>query len=323
MNSNMSAICLGAAQYGSQVSEKEGWRLLDRYHELGGNFIDTAHVYGAWDKSGVNGGAGNSELVIGRWLRSNNHRDQVYVGTKGGHPDFDTNASRLTQPDLMRELNESLDRLQTDYVDLYWLHRDEQSLPVSEILGWLEGPLRDGRIKAIGVSNWRLDRLAEAQSIHGPLEKPILSASQIAGSLAVSNWSRREGPFGEEIAFDDEAYTFHQSTQLPLVAYSAQAGGVFASKYDAVSIISRDFPRRALKDRYGNAYTVGRRNVARQLANAKGCSTNQIALAYLLDMPFPVYPIIGPGSIAQLADSMGAVDVSLSPAEYAALHEAI
>lgn len=308
MHPTISHICLGTAQYGSQLSAAESWKLLDRYVELGGNFIDTAHVYGAWDKSGVNGGVGNSEAVIGDWLHTNGNRTDMFIGTKGGHPDFDTKEARLTEADVLRELDESLSRLQTNYVDLYWLHRDDRAIPVTEILGWLESPLTEGRIRAIGVSNWRTDRLAEATSTTA---SPHIAASQIAWSFAVSNWSRRDGPYGEEIAHDAEVQEFHQATQMPLVAYSSQAGGFFAAKYDDTSILADDFPKPGMRDRYGNEESVRRRSLARQFAQEKGCTTNQIALAYLLHQPFPVYPIVGPRSVAQLDDAMGAADVEL------------
>ena len=92
MDDNLNPICLGTAMYGSQLDEKASCVLLDHFVELGGNFIDTAHVYGAWDTAGVNGGYGNSEAVIGRWLKTHNNRSSVYIGTKGGHPDFDNNS---------------------------------------------------------------------------------------------------------------------------------------------------------------------------------------------------------------------------------------
>ncbi len=317
MQPTMSRICLGTAQYGSQLSAQESWQLLDRYTELGGNFVDTAHVYGAWDKSGVNGGAGNSEAVIGEWFQTNNNRADVFVGTKGGHPNFDTKEPRLTRSDVLRELDESLTRLQTDYIDLYWLHRDDRSVPVDELLGWLEAPLKDGRIKAIGVSNWRTDRLAEGASAN---RSPKIAASQIAWSMAVSNWSHRDGPYGEEIACDSEVSSLHKTMQLPLVAYSSQAGGFFASKYDDIPILSDNFPKPGMQDRYGNDESTRRREVACQLGQEKGCSTNQIALAYLLHQPFPVYPIVGPRSVAQLDDAMQAISVTLTTSEFDSLH---
>src|SRR5690606_14668173 len=112
-------------------------------------------IYGAWDKRGAAGGCGNSEAVIGRWIRSRNCRASIVLGAKGGHPDFDTGASCLSQRALLRQLDESLARLQTDYVDLYWLHRDDPSIPAAEILGWLQEPVTSGRIRALGCSHWR------------------------------------------------------------------------------------------------------------------------------------------------------------------------
>src|SRR5690606_30135239 len=97
-----SMICLGCADYGSRIGEPDAFALLDAFVECGGNFLDTAHIYGAWDKRGAAGGYGNSELVIGRWIRSRGCRASLVLGTKGGHPDFDTGESRLSERALLR-----------------------------------------------------------------------------------------------------------------------------------------------------------------------------------------------------------------------------
>ncbi|MCF3649123.1 aldo/keto reductase [Synoicihabitans lomoniglobus] len=98
----VSALCLGAGPFGSQLPAARAYDLLDAFVNVGGNFIDTAHIYGAWAPQGENGGCGNSEVTVGRWLRQNGHRDRMIVATKGGHPDFATGETRLTREGLRR-----------------------------------------------------------------------------------------------------------------------------------------------------------------------------------------------------------------------------
>lgn len=314
----VSAICLGTGQYGSELDQESSFQLLDRFTELGGNFIDTAHVYGAWNKNGTNGGAGNSEVVIGRWLKQTDLRKQVVIGTKGGHPDFDTKESGMTRPILLRQLQESLDRLQTDFIDIYWLHRDERSIPVSEIFQWLEIPLRNGTIRTLGFSNWRTDRLAEAAQI--AKQSGLQVMSQISWSLAQSHFTAKTQPYGEQISMDQKTWTFHKETRLPVAAYNSQAEGFFSEKYDHLDFSAADFPRPALAEKYGRHSNLKRRNAAKELANLKGCTTNQIALAWLLHQPFPTVAIAGARTPEQLQDSIGAASVTLTNKDLHRLH---
>ena len=315
----VSALCLGTAQYGSQMDEAASFALLDRFAERGGTFLDSAHIYGAWAPAGANGGCGNSEVVIGRWMRARRCRRGMVVATKGGHPDFRTGASRLTREGVTRHLQESLVHLDTDYIDLYWLHRDDRAIPVAEILGWIEGPFRQGLIRAVGCSHWRTDRLREAMQCAAATGLPHIIGSQIAWSLAQAGVSRVDGPFGEQLAMDAETWAFHRDSGLAVAAYNAQAGGFFAARYDDLDFASPDFPKPGLWKKYGGATNLRRRRAARALARRNGCSANQVAVAYLLHQPFPTYALVGPRTLEQLDDSMGAADVALSAAEAAGL----
>jgi aryl-alcohol dehydrogenase-like predicted oxidoreductase len=310
-----SSICLGTANFGSQTPVDLAFALLDRFVELGGNFLDTAHIYGAWDKNGVNGGVGNSERVIGQWMRARNCRDGVVVGTKGGHPDFETGESGLTRETVLRHLEESLDHLQTDHVDIYWLHRDDRNIPVAEILEWLREPVEAGIIRALGCSHWRADRLAEAVAIAEKKGLPRVQASQIAWSLAQVARTITGGKYGEQLAMDEATWRFHRETGLPLAAYNSQAAGFFAAKYDGLDMSAADFPKPMLARKYAGETNKRRREQARQIAKEKGRSANQIAVAWLLAQPFPVTAIVGPRDIPQLEDSMPAADIALSPEE--------
>src|SRR5215212_2523559 len=126
----VSPICMGSTDFGSTITTTDVYRLLDAFLSDGGNFIDTAHVYSNWRP----GPTSISEKTIGQWVRANGLREQIVLGTKGAHPDLSTmGIARLARADIVRDLDESLDHLQTDYIDLYWLHRDDPERPVGEI----------------------------------------------------------------------------------------------------------------------------------------------------------------------------------------------
>ena len=145
-----SVVCLGVPMHGTEIRQDESFRLLDLFFELGGTFFDTAHVYASWLPTGT----GASERALGNWIVSRGLRDKVVIGTKGAHPPLANMAQHRVSPtDIGSDINDSLERLQTSVIDLYWLHRDAPDVPVSEILGALNDEIGKGRIRAIGASN--------------------------------------------------------------------------------------------------------------------------------------------------------------------------
>jgi aryl-alcohol dehydrogenase-like predicted oxidoreductase len=130
-NLSPSVICLGTAQIGSVIPEADAFRLLDTYYGLGGTFLDTAQVYADW----LPGERSASEKTIGRWLKARGLRNHTVVSTKGGHPDLHAmEIPRLSPEHIVFDVERSLLNLQTDRIDLYWLHRDDPNRPVSEML---------------------------------------------------------------------------------------------------------------------------------------------------------------------------------------------
>lgn len=141
-NLNTSVICLGTASLGSLIEENASFSLLDEFVDLGGNFIDTAHVYANWlpiEKS-------ISEKTVGKWLKQRHIRDKIILGTKGAHPNLSTmHIPRLSREEIVKDLYESLQYLQTDYIDLYWLQRDGVNRLVEDILETLNEQVRSGK----------------------------------------------------------------------------------------------------------------------------------------------------------------------------------
>lgn len=297
----LSVLCLGTGSYGSAYSRDQSFALLDAFAEAGGSFVDTAHVYADW----LPGGAGASEQTVGAWLRERGMRGQFAVGTKGGHPRLETmEVSRLRPEDLAHDLGESLERMGTDHVDLYWLHRDDPDVPVGEILDALNEHVRAGRIRALGASNWRPERLkasADYAAAHGGSG---FVAGQIGWSLAVPN-TQSNRP-SDMLFMDPQALEFYHTSGLTVFPFSPQAGGFFAHPYDPAD------PKYAL---YHNAASRGRWDRVQRLARDRAVPPNALALAYLLTHPCGGAAIIGPRTTEQLRESAAALSIGLSDGE--------
>jgi aryl-alcohol dehydrogenase-like predicted oxidoreductase len=312
----LSVIYLGTGNYGSEISPSDSFRLLDRFAELGGTFLDTAHVYGAWDASGYNGGYGNSEKVIGEWLEKTGMQDKIAIGTKGAHPDLDTGVCRMNSTDINAHISESLQRLKTDSIDIYWVHTDEPSIPAGEILGMLAEHGAAGRLKAVGCSNWSIQRQQEASEAASALGLPGFVASQVGWSLARASDSVYRPGHVNMRYMDSAMLQYHAKAGIPVAGYSGQACGFFAEKYDGLDFDSPDFPNPVLSTRYGNELSYNRRKAAVELADKKGYSANQVALAWMIHHPFPAFPIAAPNSLKQMDDTMKAGEIELTDKEF-------
>lgn len=309
-----SRIVLGSVYFGSEISEARSFAVMDAFAEAGGNFLDTAHVYAAWLEHGI----GASERAVGRWIRARGNREQIVLATKGAHSPLEAEqkVGRCAKADLEGDLEESLDRLGVDCVDLYWLHLDEPTRPAGEIIESLAGIQASGRIRAYGASNWSTERIQAANQYAREHGLPPFCASQPWFSLgAVAGGSGAQAPASET---DDALRQWHVATGLPMIPYSSQANGYFGAENGAWARDGFDGPpnRAASFDS-----PVNRRRLLRavELARVKGCTANQIALAYLLNQPFPVFPIIGTGSPDHAREALGAVGVTLTAAESAFL----
>jgi aryl-alcohol dehydrogenase-like predicted oxidoreductase len=299
-----SRICLGTAEFGTGINRDDSFALMDAFLEAGGNFLDSAHIYADW----LSETKGMSERTIGEWMSSRGCRDRVIVGTKGGHGNVPFVAPRLAPQQIHEDLTESLRRLQIDHIDLYWLHRDDTSIPVEQILDTLETERRAGLIRWYAASNWTTSRLREAAR-HAQLRGiPGMVASQIRWSLATIDRESVEDK--SMLDMDDESWGFHRETDLSVVPYSPQAAGFFSGKY---SLDRSESGRPEVRKCYGSQANWNRLERAHKLARELQCTANQIALAYLVSQPFPVFPITGCRSLEQVSDSCTAATIHLTP----------
>lgn len=294
-----SVVCLG----GSIVEETpELMDCLDEYAALGGNCFDTANVYGRERPEGDNA----AERILGDWMRAKgpSFRDKLILATKGGHPPLeDMGKSRLSRGEVAQDLEQSLRALQVDTVDLYWLHRDDRTTPVGEILSYLGDFVRQGKIRYFGASNWRADRLREAEEyaqLHG-----------VCGFVANQpSWScaRVSQTYLDEkrlAAMDDEMFLFHGHTGLTVMPYSPNARGYLVKQSAGLPMSDK------VRAMYDDPQNRARAELLGAVAAEKNCSVTALALAYLMAQPFPVIPIIGFSSLRQMRDSLSSVDVVL------------
>jgi aryl-alcohol dehydrogenase-like predicted oxidoreductase len=307
-----SALCLGTNMMGSVQDEKTSFVLLDAFLDAGGTFLDTAKVYADW----LPGERSVSEKTLGKWLHARGTRDRVVLATKGAHPDLNAmHIGRLGRTDIVADVEASLRHLQTNVIDLYWLHRDDNTRPVYEIVQTLEDLVRAGKIRYYGCSNWRAPRIAEAQALARDQGWAGFVADQMMWSLAAVDPATLPDP--TMVAMDQALKEYHLATGLAAVPYSAQANGYFQK-------LASGEGRRVSKGQegiYGSRTNTARLARVRQLAVESGLSITGIVLGYLLAQPFPTFPIFGSRTLAQLNDVLGAADVILTQAQIAFLEQ--
>ena len=214
-----SRLVLGTDSFGTLVSEPDAFALMDRYVEAGGNVIDTASVYADW----LGLGKSISEKTIGKWLKARNNRSQVILATKGGHYDLDTQAPRLDYHSVREDFENSLRNLQTDHIDIYYLHKDDESQSPESLMDMLQEAAPAQQARYLGVSNWSYDRIRRANAYAREKGLRPIIASQIQHSIASANIDQ----FGIT-AMDAASYRQYAQDELSIFAYSSQAKGFFA-----------------------------------------------------------------------------------------------
>ena len=310
-----SIIVLGTDYFGSTVSRKDSMQLMDCYLETGGNVLDTAESYACF----VPGGDHQSETVIGEWLRDRRTRDRVIISTKGAHPRFATmHIPRMSKAEIQSDLDSSLQRLGIECVDIYWLHRDAPGYPVEEILQSLESFRQAGKIRYAGFSNWTQTRAEEARQAAQRRGIQGFLARQNMWSLAKPDLSQTDPTW---VCIDDSYAQWHVKNGLSAFPFITQAGGYFRRvELGTLEQLPKDNRIRRMFDHQENRERFQR---VLQIRRRKGLSLGQIVLAYLTNQPFPVFPLIGPKTLADLRESMRNAGAKLSQEDLAYLEKGV
>lgn len=305
----VSSFCLGTAEFGASISKEEAFRQMDFFQERGGNFIDTAHVYNDW----VAGERARSEKVIGAWMRERRNREHVFISTKGGHPLLETmHLSRAVPVEIKKDLEESLQSLKTDTIDLYFLHRDNESLPVSELLGVLENARREGKIRYYGCSNWKLPRIKEAVRVAAENGFEGFVCNQVMWSLATINKEKLSD--STLVIMDKETLQFQQEAKMNIMAYTSMAKGYFAKRLSGKVVTE---PNASI---YGNAINDSLSQYLKKLSD-EGLSPMAVSMGYLMKQKVPTVPIISFRDEKQLNEAIEASFVTLDDEKMEILEE--
>jgi len=294
-------ICLGANVFGWTVDEAHAPAVLDAYMESGGNFIDTANVYSG----------GQSETIIGRWMKARGNRSKVVlvtkVGMKAGPEPEDQGLSR---GHISKSIEASLSRLQTDYIDLYLAHRDDPDVPLDETLEAFTGLVEQGKVRNIGASNYTADRLAAA-----------LQTSDSQGyARYVCLQPRYNLVTRGDYEGDLEGLCMHEG--LGVITYSSLASGFLSGKYRQGEELPQSARATNVQTRYMDDHGFAVLDALERVAKARGATNTQVALAWILARPSVTAPIASGSSPEQVRELMGAADIRLTPEEVAALDAA-
>lgn len=301
----VSDMCLGTMMFGTTVDEKSALSVLDRFFEYGGNFIDTSNNYAHWAGTGD-----ESETLLGKWLAGHKaERDKLVIATKVGY-DRHGLCKGLHRGNIEYWIDESLRKLGTDYIDLYYAHVDDFSTPLEETMDTMNDLIKKGKVRAIGCSNyytWRLEKANEYCRKTG--QTPFLVNQQKYSYLFTENGCEKELPLNEAAAPEKTAYLAYE--QIPLVAYSCLLGG----GYDDNS---------RLPDQY---VKKGRLEALNEVAAELGVKPSAVALAYMLNahrikgMP-RIVPLFSTSKPEHLEGNLGASDIALSDELLDKLHKA-
>ena len=302
----VSPIALGTDSVGLLMGEEESFALLDEFFYLGGNLIDTALVYSDWTP----GEKSRSEKLIGRWLKKRGRRDDVIISTKGAHPEVTTmNIPRLSRSDIEGDMDKSLTHLGTDYVDIYWLHRDSEDIPVDEIMDTLGGLVKEGKTRYIGMSNWTHKRIEEANKYALENNLPLIKSSQIQYSAAKAVKENNDPTL---VLMNDEEYNYFKEKKMPVFAFASQAKGFF-SKIDTLGV--EGLSGKAY-ERYFCDTNLKRFDVIKALSEKYSVSVAEVVIAVLIcNDDFQTIPIVGCKNSAHLQSSVKGAELKLTQDE--------
>ena len=301
-NLSVTPICLGTVNFGSSLPHADSIRQLDEYTDIGGNFIDTAHIYGDWNP----GDGPLSEAVIGKWLNQRGKRSSVVISTKGAHPNVATmHVPRFSNAEIQEDLDDSLRTLNTDYIDLYFLHRDDVSRPVEEIIEFLELNVKAGKIRYYGCSNWKLERIKEANAYAKSRGFQGFSCNQLMWSLADITF---DGLMDKSfVLMDDYTYDYHAQIGLNVMAYSSIAKGYFPRRHNNETL-AKD-----ITDVYENDVNENIYSVLQDACVENPSAITDYPIRYLIDShPFPSVAIVSFDNIQQLKENMGSLEADIN-----------
>ncbi|MBX3040761.1 MAG: aldo/keto reductase [Bdellovibrionaceae bacterium] len=287
----------GGNVFGWTIGKEESFRLLDAFVGEGFNLIDTADVYSAWVPGNK---GGESETIIGEWMKSRGTRDRVVLATKVGMDFAPDRKGGLSKTHIFKAVEDSLKRLQTDRIDLYMAHRDDPSVPLEETLGAFSELVRQGKIRHIGASNYTADRLVEALKVserHG--YSRFVSLEPLYNLMDRTDFEKNLLPVCREY-------------QLGVIPYYALASGFLSGKYRTQADLAKSSRAHSVGN-YMNERGMRTLKALDEVAGATKATPSQVAVAWLRMQPTITAPIASVTNLQQFEDVMKAAKLELSP----------
>jgi aryl-alcohol dehydrogenase-like predicted oxidoreductase len=297
-------FCFGGNVFGWTADEATSFALLDAFVGEGFDFIDTADAYSRWVPGHT---GGESETIIGRWIKARGNRDKVIIATKVG---ADMGSGRTMAPSYVRKaVEDSLKRLQTDRIDVYQTHWDDEKTPLEEVLSTYAELIKAGKVRVIGASNYSAQRLREALEISARKGLPRYETLQPQYNLM----ERKE--------YEAELAPLCRKEQIGVIPYYSLASGFLSGKYRSKDDAGKS-PRGSGATKYLDERGLRVLSALDAIAAERKATVAQIALAWLLAKPELAAPIASATSVAQLHELLGAVRLELSAADVARLDAA-
>ncbi len=290
-------LVLGGNVFGWTADEPTSFAVLDAFVAGGGTAIDTADVYSAWAPG--HAGGGQSETVIGKWLARRGRRDDVLIFSKVGL-DLGNGKNGLAKAYIRRAVEDSLKRLQTDYLDLYQSHKDDESLPVTEPLEAYAELLKEGKIRAIGASNFQPARLQAALDAGGQNGLPRYESLQPEYNLYTHE------------TFEKDDLPIVRASGIGVIPYSGLASGFLTGKYRGAADLDQSPRGKGIGKKYLNDKGLAILKALDAVAQRHGVNQAQVALAWLMQAPGITAPIASATSVAQVQELLRALEVALT-----------
>ncbi|MBD2769483.1 aldo/keto reductase [Hymenobacter sp. BT664] len=303
---SISPLMLGGNVFGWTIDEATSFAVLDAFVAGGGNAIDTADGYSVWVPGHV---GGESETIIGKWLRRRGRRDDVVIATKVG---WEVNAENkgLRKDYILRAVEGSLKRLQTDYLDLYQSHKDDPSTPVEETLAAYAQLVKEGKVRAIGASNFTAARLSES-----------LATSQQHGFPRYETLQNLYNLYDRE-DFEKNLAPLLEQEHISAIPYYGLAAGFLTGKYRSEADLQKSPRGGGVGQKYLNAKGLGILNALDAVAERQRATPAQVALAWLMQAPSVTAPIASATSVEQVNDLLKAAELQLSAQDLQTLDQA-
>jgi aryl-alcohol dehydrogenase-like predicted oxidoreductase len=301
----ISPLVFGGNVFGWTADEQASFKLLDAFVAAGFNAIDTADVYSKWAPGHT---GGESETILGKWLKRSGNRDKVIIATKVGI-EMGPGKKGLSRSYILNAAEDSLERLQTEYIDLYQSHADDPETPIEETLGAYAELLKQGKVRAIGASNYKADRLAAALDISKKMGLPRYESLQPNYNL----YDRAD--------FEAELEPLCQKEKIGVINYFPLASGFLSGKYRSESDVENR-PRARMLKKYVNERGFRILRALDDVAKKYNATPARVSLAWLLARPSITAPIVSATTIEQLNDLIASVELKLDRASIELLNQA-